>query len=160
MTEPVTEADARAALVEVERGRRHVIDEFGMPGWYWWSVATGWVALGLVTDLRRPLLTLGATLVFGAVHAAMYNAVAAGRRPTGRLSVRSETVGWYGRAAVLACLLGLAAVTVVGAVLAERDGADHPVTIASVPVAVAIVFGGPALMAAVRRFAARSHQPA
>jgi hypothetical protein len=56
--------------------------------------------------------------------------------------------------------LGLAGVTIVGAVLADRDGAAHPVTIASVPVAVAIILGGPALMAAVRRFAPRPHLPA
>ena len=157
MTDPVSESDARAALAQVDRERRRVIDEFGMPRWYWWSVALGWIALAVVTDLRRPALALAATLAFGAAHSTMYNFLAAGRHRTDRLSINTETVGWYARISVLACLLGLAAVTIVGAVLADADGARHPVTIASVPVAVAILLGGPALMAAVRRSVARAH---
>ena len=40
-------------------------------------------------------------------------------------------------------LLGLAAVTVALAVLADADGAGHPVTIASVVVAVAVSSAAP-----------------
>jgi hypothetical protein len=53
-------------------------------------------------------------------------------------------------------MVGLGAVTVVGALLAVADHAGHPVTIASIPVAVAVVLGGPALMAAIRGSALRS----
>lgn len=101
--------------------------------------------------MKRPLVTLVSTVAFGAAHSMMYRSLAAGRHRTDQLSVHSETVGWYSRVAVLACLLGLAAATIAGALLAQNDGARHPVTIASVPVGVAIVLGGPALMAAVRR---------
>jgi hypothetical protein len=34
MTEPLTDAEARLALNEVERGRQRVIDQIGMPRWY------------------------------------------------------------------------------------------------------------------------------
>jgi hypothetical protein len=37
------------------------------------------------------------------------------------------------------------------ALAAHADGAGHPATLGSVPVAVAIVLGGPQLMTAVRR---------
>jgi hypothetical protein len=49
----------------------------------------------------------------------------------------------------------MATVTVALALLAHADGAGHPATIASVVVAVAVAFGGPSLMAAVRRRAQR-----
>jgi hypothetical protein len=53
-------------------------------------------------------------------------------------------------------MIALAVVTVIGALLAQADHAEHPITVASIPVAVAIVLGGPALMAILRRRAART----
>jgi uncharacterized membrane protein len=50
----------------------------------------------------------------------------------------------------------LAIVTIAGALAASADGARHPVTIASVFVAVIIVLGGPQLLAWVRRRAAQA----
>jgi len=59
-------------------------------------------------------------------------------------------------ALVIGFLLVMTAATVGLALLAYADGAGHPVTIASVVVALAVGFGGPSLMAAVRRRAQRS----
>jgi hypothetical protein len=59
-------------------------------------------------------------------------------------------------ALVIGFLLSMAAATIVLALLAEADGARHPVTMTSVVVAVAVLLGGPGLMAAVRRRAERS----
>jgi lysylphosphatidylglycerol synthetase-like protein (DUF2156 family) len=157
MTELMSDNDARAALAAAERGRRQVIDQIDMPRWYWWSIALGWIVLAWLTDLRIAWLTLVATFVFGAAHSAIFNIVGAGRRKSSRLSVRADTIGWYAPVAVLASMIALAAVTVAGALLAEADGARHPVTVASIPVAVAIVLGGPTLMAYLRRRASRSH---
>ena len=56
-------------------------------------------------------------------------------------------------------LLAMVVVTVGLALLADADGADHPATIASVVVAVAVICGGPNLMAAVRRRAQRDQRP-
>jgi hypothetical protein len=50
----------------------------------------------------------------------------------------------------------LVAVTVVGSLVVNADGARHAVTITSVGVAIAIVLGGPQLMASVRRRTSRS----
>ncbi len=160
MHESVSESDARSALARVDRERRRVIGEFGMPRWYWWSVALGWIALAIVTDMKRPLVTLVATVAFGAAHSTMYHYLAAGRHRTDQLSIRTETVSWYARVAVLACLLALTAAMIVGALLAQSDGARHPVTISSIPVAVTIVLGGPAMMAGVRRSIVRSRTAA
>ncbi len=50
--------------------------------------------------------------------------------------------------------------TVALAFAANADGARHPVTIASIVVGVAVICGGPGLMAAVRRRADRAGRPA
>ncbi|MBV9007120.1 MAG: hypothetical protein JO181_20800 [Solirubrobacterales bacterium] len=156
MERDVTPQEARAALAAVDRGRLRVIEEIDLPRWYWWGLAVGWIALGVITDLKHPWLTAAATLVFGAVHASVAPRVANGRHRTRQLSVRAEVAGrqtaWFviGGVAALGCL------TVAGALAASADGARHPVTIASVVVAVIIVLGGPQLLAWVRRRSART----
>lgn len=150
------DADARLALDAINLRRRQVIAEIGMPWWYWWGVALGWVALGVVADLRHPWATLGGTLIFGAVHSAVAQHTLSGRHRSRQLSVRAGMVSWRLPALLLSYLVGLAAATVAIAVLVAADGAGHPGTIASVIAAVAVLCGGPALMAAVRRRAERT----
>jgi hypothetical protein len=151
MTPETNDADARLALSSIDLRKRQVIAEIDMPWWYWWGVALGWVALGIVTDLRHPWATAGATLAFGAVHSAVAQRVLSGRHRSRQLSVRADMVNRQIPALVLSALVGLAVVTIAMAVLVSADGARHPVTIASVFVAVAVLLGGPNLMAAVRR---------
>ena len=154
--EPNSSGDeARAALEVIARSRRTVVDEIDMPAWYWWGLAAGWIALGVVTDLQLAWLTTAATLVFGTVHAAVSQRVLGGRHRTSQLSVRADVAGRHVPLFVVASLLGLAGVTIVLALLAVADGAGHPVTAASLVVAILLVLGGPRLMAAVRHHAAR-----
>ena len=127
-----------------------------MPRWYWWGLATGWIALGVVTDLRYTWLTAGATLAFGAIHSAVAQRVTAGRHRSTQLSVRAEVVGRHAQLLIFAGLVGLALVTIGGALAASADGARHPVTIASIVVALLILLGGPRLIAIIRRGAAAS----
>lgn len=151
MEHDITPLEARAALDAIETGRRRVVDEIGLPQWYWWGLALGWIGLGYVTDLKHPWLTSAATLLFGAVHSAVAPRVTTGRHRTPHLSVKTEVAGRHTSRLVLLALVGLAGVTVAGALAAGADGARHPVTMASVLVAVIIVLGGPRLLAAVRR---------
>jgi len=60
---------------------------------------------------------------------------------------------------VIGGLVALGALTVGLALLAQADGAEHPVTIASLIVAVIIVLGGPLLLSSARMRAARSAVP-
>ena len=154
MANDITDAEARLALRSIEERRRQVIAEIDMPRWYWWGLALGWIALGYVTDLDHPWLTSAATLAFGAIHASVAPRVIDGRHRTDQLSVRRDVAGRHLPRLVIGALLGLALVTIAGALLANADGAGHPVTIASVLVAVMIVLGGPQLVAAYRRRAA------
>jgi hypothetical protein len=155
MERQVTPTEARAALDAVDRDRRRIIEEIDLPRWYWWGLALGWIALGFITDLKHPWLTAAATLAFGAVHAAVAPRVASGRHRTNQLSVRAELAGSRTARLVIGCVAALGCLTIVLALAASADGAGHPVTIASMFVAVMIVLGGPQLLAAVRRRAAR-----
>lgn len=158
MERHLTPEEARAALDTVDRGRLRVIAEIDLPRWYWWGLALGWIALGFITDLKHPWLTAAATLLFGAVHATVAPRVASGRHRTHQLSVRAELAGHQTARLVIGGVVALALVTIAGALAAHADGAGHPVTIASMFVAVIIVLGGPQLLSAVRRRAARAQE--
>lgn len=152
----ITAEQAADALRDVERGRRRVIEEIGIPRWYWGLLAACWIALGLVSDTAPPVVTTVAVLVFGAAHAAVAARVLDGRHASLHLRVRADVSGGHVHRYVVAGLVALTLLTVVGALAASADGADHPATVASVPVAVAIVLGGPALLGLVRRRAVTS----
>jgi hypothetical protein len=114
------------------------------------------VGLGVITDLGHPWLSAGATLAFGAIHSAVAPRVVDGRHRTDRLSVRSDVAGRHiGRTVILA-VASLAGVTIAAALAAGADGAEHPVTIASVLVAAIILLGGPRLLGFLRRQAAQA----
>lgn len=156
MESRISPADAQSALAQVDRARRVVIDEVDIPQWYWWALAIGWIALGVITDTAPSWVTSVATLAFGAAHSTVAPRVVSGRHGTGLLSVRADLVGKRVSRLVLGGLIGLAGLTVGGALAAHADGARHPVTIASIGVALILVLGGPHLLAGVRRRLARS----
>ena len=156
MEHPVTPLEAQAALDSVERGRLRVIQEIDVPTWYCWGLAIGWIVLGFIADLHIPWLTTVATLIFGAVHASVAPRVAGGRRRSSNLSVRASVAGRHTFRLVIGSLLLLGALTVALALAARADGAEHPVTAASIVVAVIIVLGGPRLFEHVRRKAAKA----
>ena len=151
MEREISPLEARAALDTIDRGRRNVVDEIDLPQWYWWGLALGWIGLGFLTDLKHPWLTAAATLVFGAVHSTVAPRVTTGRHRTPQLSVRAEVAGRHTARMVILAVVALAGVTVAAALAAGADGARHPVTMASVLVAVIIVLGGPRLLAIIRR---------
>jgi hypothetical protein len=156
MEHQISPQEARAALETVDHSRLRVIDEIDLPRWYWWGLALGWIGLGVITDLKHPWLTAGATLLFGAVHASVAQRVADGRHRTRRLAVSSKLSGRRTARLVIGGVVALGLLTVAGALAASADGAGHPVTIASVPIAILILLGGPRLLALVRRRAAQT----
>jgi hypothetical protein len=48
-----------------------VIDQIGMPRWYWWGLAACWIVLGVLTDVANAWVVAVATITFGAVHSAV-----------------------------------------------------------------------------------------
>jgi hypothetical protein len=150
MTKDISEADARLALRSIEDQRQQVIAEIDVPRWYWIGLAAGWVLVGIGADSGNPWLAGGATLVFGAVHAAVAQHVLSGRHKSSQLSVRAGVVGRRVITALLAWLIGLGAATVAIGFAVNADGAEHASTIAACFAAVAILCGGPTLMAYLR----------
>jgi hypothetical protein len=153
---PITAEEAQSALRTVDRERQRVIEQVDLPGWYWWGLAGGWIALGVIADLKHGWLTTVATFVFGAVHSALAPRVVDGRHGSDRLRVGRDVVGRKVSTIVLGGLVVLAGVTIAASLALSADGARHPVTIASVFVAVIIVLGGPRLLALTRRRLAAS----
>jgi 4-hydroxybenzoate polyprenyltransferase len=120
------------------------------------GLALGWIAVGVITDLKIAWATAAATLAFGAVHASIAARAASGRRRSQRVSVRAEIVGRDTARIVVGIVAALGALTVGLGWAAHADGARHPVTIAALFIATIIVLGRPQLIAAIRRRAART----
>ncbi|MEO9181802.1 MAG: hypothetical protein ABI298_09155 [Acidimicrobiales bacterium] len=147
--------DARIALHAIELQRQQVVAMIKIPWWYWWSVAIGWIALGVVTDLGSPWATGAGTLVFGAAHASVAWRVIDGRHGSRQLSIRRNLVSRHVPYYVLGGLIVLAVLTGVFATVFSLHHVGHPVTSSSVLVAIIVVIGGPGLMAALRRHASQ-----
>lgn len=156
MSHSITPDEANAALHTVERERRAVIDQVSLPSWYWWGLAIGWIALGVIADQKIAWLTSVATLAFGAIHSAIAPRVIDGRHGSDRVRVARDVVGRQIAWLVLGGLIALAGVTVGAAFAANADGARDPATIASILVAVILVLGGPRLLELARERLARS----
>ena len=156
----VTVGDAQTALAAVDSARAHVVHEIDMPRWYWWALAAGWIGLGIIADVGAGWLSVAATIAFGAAHSSAFGRLAGGRRKSNQLAVSAATAGRTGTLAVLGYLILLGALTVGAALVVAADGAEHPMTIVSVGVAIAIVLGGPRLMRAVRSSVARKSSDA
>lgn len=155
MSDRISAAEARETLEAIDLGRRVVVKEVGMPPWYWWCLAVGWIVVGVAADSGSAWVTGAATFLFGMLHAIAYGRVAGGRHRTDRVSVSAGTVGRRTSVVVLGSLLGLGAMTTVVGFLTAFDGARHPATLASVLVAVIILLGGPRLMGSLRESASR-----
>ncbi len=155
MSTPISETEARLALSSIEQRRQQVIAEINVPAWYWFVLAAGWVALGILADYGPGWATIAGTLLFGAAHAAIAPRVLSGRRGSPQLSIDRELVSRRIPLLVIGFLMVMTAATVGFALLFNADGARHPAALAGVVVAIVVLAGGPALMGWVRRRAQR-----
>jgi hypothetical protein len=151
MDSDISETEARLALSSIARRRQQVIAEIDLPWWYWASVATGWVVLGILADYGPAWATIAGTVAFGAVHSAFAPRILSGRHASPLLSVRREMVSRHVATSVVGFLTVMTVATVAFALIANADGARHPAVLASVVVAALVLVGGPSLMASIRR---------
>jgi hypothetical protein len=145
----ITPDEARAALDATERARRQVAAEVGLPRGYWWALAAGWVARGVIGDVGPMWLVTVATLGFGMGHSVLASRLLDGRRRTDRLQV-SAIVAGRTAVTVVGMLVLLVGVTIGTAMALDADGAGHPGIWAAVFVAVIVGFGGPEILRVLR----------
>ncbi len=150
--EHITPADARAALDAVDHARAKVVDEVGLPRWYWWRLAAAWFVLGIVGDLGPQWLAVGATVGFGVIHSTIASRRLSGRRRTERLQVSADTVSPRIPMVVIGMLFALVAITIATGFALDADGARHPGIAAAVFVAVTVGLGGPEILRVIRRW--------
>ena len=151
MADP-TPDQAREALDVVSRVRADIAHKVGLPRWYWWAMAAGWVVLGVIGAVGPAWLTTVATVVFGAGHAAVASRLLEGRRGTRGLQVSRAVADRRVPLAVVLMLAALVVLTVVAAVILDADGARHPELWAAVLVSAVIGFGGPEMLRTLRRW--------
>lgn len=141
-----TPADARAALDAVDRATARVADEVGLPRWYWWLLAAGWVFLGVIGDVGPQWLVIAATLGFGVVHSVIASRRLDGRRRTDRLQVSADTARSRIPLVVIGMLIALVVLTIGAGFALHADGARHAGIAAAVFVAAIVGFGGPEIL--------------
>ncbi|KQW47341.1 hypothetical protein ASC77_12775 [Nocardioides sp. Root1257] len=151
--EPIAQHEAREALEAIEHARRGVAAEVGLPRWYWWLLAAGWVVLGVVGDLSAAWFATVATVAYGAVHATVASRVLSGRRRTGGVQVSAETASRRLPVVVIGMLVALVALTIGTALVLDADGTEHASIFAGIFVAAVVGFGGPEILGVLRRWA-------
>lgn len=150
--ENVAPDQARAALDAVERARRRVAEEVGLPRGYWWAMAAGWVVLGVIGDVGPQWLVIAATLIFGAGHAVVASRLLNGRQRTRQLQVSAAVAGPRTPIVVVGMLFALVALTIGVAMALHADGDRNPGIWAAVLVAAIIGFGGPEILRVLRHW--------
>lgn len=143
---------AQSALDAVADAQRRISADVGLPRAYWWSMAGGWLALGVIGDFAPAWVTTVATVAFSLGHAVVATRLLDGRRGRPDVQLRRSIAGRGVVAAVTGILLLAVAVTIGLAVALHADGTRHSTVFAAITVATAIGFGGPAMLATVRRW--------
>ncbi|MGH3116032.1 MAG: hypothetical protein ACRDQD_30300 [Nocardioidaceae bacterium] len=148
--EKVAPREARASLEAVGRAEQQVASEVGLPRLYWWGMAAGWAAFGILADVGSAWLLAAATVLFGVGHSILASRLLDGRRRTRQVRVSRMTAGRRTPIVVVVMLLGLVAITLGIALALDADGAAHPSVWAAAWVACLIGFGGPDMLRALR----------
>jgi hypothetical protein len=147
-----TRTEAHEALDAVERARSSVRNEVGLPRWYWWLLAAGWLVLGVLGDFGPQSLAVGATIAFVLAHGVLASRVINGRRRTNRLQVSEATAGRRTPLIVVGMMFVLVAATIAAGFALHADGARHAGTGAAVLAAAIVGLGGPEALRVGRRW--------
>ena len=137
-----TAAEAAAAIAGIQRRQEHVIKAVLVPGWYWWAMAAGMVAIGAARDTGDPVvlaITIPlAVLVMAGLTGAMIPAV---RR---RVQVHSATQpDGRGAAAVFGLILLVDGAILGTAASLHAARFPYPGTIGTAAGAAVLVIAGP-----------------
>jgi hypothetical protein len=144
MNESFDRDDAERSIDQVRGRERQVIAATAIPVWYWWVIAVGTVALGVVVDGRRPTVIAVTAVLFAVSTAALTLWVILGAGSGAQVS--KHLLGASGPASIV---LFVGIVVLAGLAVAfslQARGTSHPATVATAVTAVCLVVGGPILM--------------
>jgi hypothetical protein len=153
MDDRISPEQAREALDVAADARRRIAAEVGLPRGYWWVLAAGWLALGVIGDVGPAWLAAAATVAFGIGHSVVASRLIDGRRRTRHVQVSAAVAGRRTAAVVVVMLIGLVGSTIVAGMSLHADGARHAGVWAAVLVAAVVGFGGPEMLRVLRRWA-------
>ncbi|MEV6304423.1 hypothetical protein AB0M02_33800 [Actinoplanes sp. NPDC051861] len=139
--------DAELALAEMQARRAQVVDTNLVPTWFWRGIAVLMVMFVGAVESRIPWLIATGSVLYALGLSALILAVVR----KARVQVRNELIGARGGLAIAGFTIVLVAAGVGLGLALEALGVPLPATFACVPVALALAFGGPRLMAHLRR---------
>lgn len=145
--------NARSALEAVDKVQQRVSDDIGLPRWYWWMTAAGWVALGVLGTFAPVWAAVTGTVLFGALNATLAGRLYDGTRGTAGVRLHRSAVSRRLPWLIIAVLMAGVLVTIGLALWLDADGAAHAGIVASVVVAVVIGLGGPEILRTLRHWA-------
>lgn len=148
MTTPhIPPVDAELALAEVQARRAQVIDTNLVPDWFWYGIGALIVLFAAAVESRIDWLVGAGTVIYTVGLAGLILAMIR----KARVQVRNALLGVRGGLAIAGFTAVLVAVGVGLGFALEALGVPLPATLACLPVAVGLAFGGPRLMAHLRR---------
>ncbi|WP_127501980.1 hypothetical protein [Actinoplanes solisilvae] len=139
--------DAELALAEVRARREQVIDANLVPGWFWPSLGVLMLLFVGAVESGRPWLVATGSVAYALGLSALIISIVR----HARIQVRNDLLGVRGGLAIAAFTLALVAAGIGLGFALEALGVPAPATIACVPVAAGLAFGGPVLMSHLRK---------
>ena len=142
-TLPEDPADAARALAEIDRRQRQVIDNAGVPNWYWWAVGALMVVLAVGVDVRTGTSIGIAVPVFvvGMVVSTGWITLGAFRRAL----PRNDLLDGRGALGIVSFVLLTVGITLAVAFGLRAGGVPYPATLGCLLGAVLMGTGGPFL---------------
>jgi hypothetical protein len=132
-------------LAEIRRRQGQVIEAVLVPGWYWWVVAAGMIAIGTAADTKRPVVLAIAIPVAVLVIAGLTVGMIVGAYR--KVQVHSATMlGSRGAIAIVGLDWLVVGVSLGTAFGLRAAGSRIPGTIGTIVGAVVLVIAGPAVM--------------
>jgi hypothetical protein len=139
--------DAELALAEVHARRAQVVGQNLVPGWFWPSIGVLMLLFVGAVESGKPWLVAAGSVGYAVGLSTLIAFVV--RRSD--VQVRQELLGLRGGLAIAAFTVVLVGVGVGLGFGLEALGVRWAATLGCVPVAVGLAFGGPVLMAYLRR---------
>jgi hypothetical protein len=139
--------DAELALAEIQARRAQVVDSNLVPRWFWPGVSGLMLAFVLAVETGIAWIVATGSILYALGICALIIAMVR----HSRVQVRNSLIGFTGGLAIAGFTLSLVTLGIGLGLTLDALGVPFPATLACVPVALGMAFGGPRLMTHLRR---------